>query len=246
MGPPKQVKACLFDMDGLLIDSEAVYTVSISDILINRFNIPGGLTWDVKMKLQGLPGPQASQTVIDEYKLEGITAQELYEWTSKKQAELWPKVQFLPGALDLIKKLAAKGIPMVVCTSSHKDKFDLKTAHLQEGFKHFELVITGDNPVIAGKGKPLPFIWWLGLSELNDKLRSEGRIQEDIKIEEVLIFEDAVPGLISGKRAGGYVIWVPDPHVLEITKPDELLENGAKGELLSSLEEFDLAKYNLD
>ncbi|KAH3663667.1 hypothetical protein OGAPHI_005068 [Ogataea philodendri] len=233
-------------MDGLLIDSESVYTRSLSEVLINRFNISSGLDWGVKMKLQGLPGPEASQKVIDEYKLEGITKDELYAITSAKQEQLWPTVQFLPGVLDLIKKLKAKGIPIIVCTSSHKDKFDLKTSHLQEGFELFELVITGDNPVIVGKGKPLPFIWWLGLSDLNEKLRREGRIQEDIKIEEVLIFEDAVPGLLSGKRAGGHVIWVPDPHVLEIVDSNELLENGAKGELLRTLEDFDYAKYGLD
>ena len=67
----REFKACLFDMDGLLLDSETIYTISISDILINQFDQKEGLTWDVKIKLQGLPGVHASQVVIDSYGLGG-------------------------------------------------------------------------------------------------------------------------------------------------------------------------------
>ncbi|ODV85924.1 hypothetical protein CANARDRAFT_27993 [[Candida] arabinofermentans NRRL YB-2248] len=247
---PNQIKACLFDMDGLIIDSESVYTISFSEILQSpRFNRPEGLTWENKVKLQGLPGTQATQTLIDAMGLKDVTAEELYKLTSERQEELWPVVKFMPGALELIKTLHSKGVPIGICTSSASDKFKVKTGHLQEGFKLFDNVVTGDNEVIKGKGKPLPFIWWLGLDELNTKCKNEGRITEDIKINECLIFEDAVPGFISGKRAGGYVIWVPDQNALNLLSDKEVKgmigENNEYGELLTSLEELDLKKYGL-
>ncbi|GME84297.1 unnamed protein product [Ambrosiozyma monospora] len=108
-------------------------------------------------------------------------------------------------------------------------------------------IITADNETIKGKGKPLPFIWWLGLDTLNQKVKALG--EEEIKPEECLIFEDAIPGFISGKRAGGYVIWVPDSHALELLDKKQISElvgeENQHGIILKSLEEFDPSKFGL-
>lgn len=238
-------KACLFDMDGLLLDSETVYTISFSDILINKFNKKEGLTWDVKVKLQGLPGVKACQVVIDAYGLHGeTTAEELYKLTSARQEELWPSVGVLPGVQDLITYLREKNIPICVCTSSYKNKFELKTSKHKALFSLFDgNIITGDNPTIIGKGKPLPFIWWMGLDMLNSKNGT------NIKPEECLIFEDALPGFISGKRAGGYVIWVPDQRALDLIPEDEVTKlvgpNSEHGKIFKTMEEFKPANYGI-
>lgn len=238
-------KACLFDMDGLLIDSETIYTISFSDILINKFNRKEGLTWDVKILLQGLPGVKACQVVIDNYALhDETTAEDLYKLTSEKQEELWPSVGILPGVQELIEYLKQKEIPICVCTSSHKDKFALKTSQHDRLFSLFDNnVITGDHPTIASKGKPLPFIWWLGLDSLNN------RYGTNIKPEECLVFEDAMPGFISGKRSGGYVIWVPDQRALDVIPKDEIHKlvgaNNEHGLILNTLEEFNPADFGL-
>lgn len=243
--PANNFKACLFDMDGLLLDSETIYTISFSDILINKFKRMEGLTWDVKIQLQGLPGPQACQVVIDSYGLGGeTTADELYALTSKKQEELWPSVGILPGVESLIKYLHTKKIPICVCTSSHTDKFKLKTSQHDALFKLFDgNVVTGDDPTIKGKGKPLPFIWWMGLDLLNSKNGTS------IKPEECLVFEDALPGFVSGKRSGGYVIWVPDQRALDVIDKAEISklvgESNEHGIILKSLEGFKPEQYGL-
>lgn len=245
MPEDRKFKACLFDMDGLLLDSETIYTISFSDILINNFNRKEGLTWDVKIQLQGLPGVKACQVVVDSYGLAGeTTAEELYALTSNRQEELWPTVGVLPGVKKLLDYLHENNIPICVCTSSHKDKYKLKTSQHDALFKLFDgNVITGDDPTIAGKGKPLPFIWWLGLELINSKNGT------DIKSEECLIFEDAMPGFISGKRAGGYVIWVPDQRALDIIPKIEVEKlvgsNNEHGIILKTLEEFDPVMYRL-
>ena len=51
MTHPVAVKACLFDMDGLLINTEDIYTETLNETLAEFGK--GPLTWDVKIKLQG-------------------------------------------------------------------------------------------------------------------------------------------------------------------------------------------------
>lgn len=241
----RKFKACLFDLDGLLLDSETVSRVSYSDVLINTFNKQEGLTWDVQINMQGLSGVKSAQLVIDAYGLAGeITADQLYILTSKKQEALWPTVSVLPGVQKLIEYLHMKHIPICVCTSSTEEKLKLKIENHKELFNLFDgNIITGDNPTIAGKGKPLPFIWWLGVELLNKKYAI------DLKPEECLIFEDAIPGFISGKRASGYIIWVPHKNVMNLVSEQEeeklMGKNKEHGIMLKSLEDFDPSIYGL-
>lgn len=59
--PTKQIKACLFDMDGLLIDSENIYTEVKNEILAEHGK--GKLPWEIKLQLQGRPGLEVSDFV---------------------------------------------------------------------------------------------------------------------------------------------------------------------------------------
>lgn len=56
------------------------------------------------------------------------------------------------------------------------------------------------------KGKPDPFIYLLALKTINDALPPDGSI-ENIKPSECLVFEDSVPGVEAGRRAGCQVVW---------------------------------------
>lgn len=52
------VRACLFDMDGLLIDTEDIYT-DVVNIILRENNRPP-MPWSIKAQLQGRPGPAVS------------------------------------------------------------------------------------------------------------------------------------------------------------------------------------------
>ena len=102
---------------------------------------------------------------------------------------------------------------MALATSSHKVNFGLKTGHLGELFKVFpkERQILGDDVRIPkGRGKPLPDIYLLALETVNASL-AEG--EEKVRPEECLVFEDSVPGVESGRRAGMRVVWCPHPEL---------------------------------
>ncbi|SCV01252.1 LAME_0G15016g1_1 [Lachancea meyersii CBS 8951] len=223
-------------MDGLLINTEDLYTLVTNEILAEFGK--GPITWDVKIQLQGLPGPQAARKVLDHYQVP-LTLAELEEKSVVLQHKKWPTCSFLPGALDLIRYLHSNNIPIALCTSSAKHKYEGKTGHLKQGFELFDVIITGDDPRIPpGRGKPFPDIWQLGLKQLNAKFNTE------IRPEECIIFEDGLPGVAAAKAAGAYVVWVPHPDALEVLGDTETVLNG-KGEVLASLTHLDKAKFGL-
>ena len=59
--PP--VRACLFDMDGLLIDTEDIYT-KCNNVILHEYGKPS-LPWKIKAQLQGRPGPEVSRAAFN-------------------------------------------------------------------------------------------------------------------------------------------------------------------------------------
>jgi pseudouridine-5'-monophosphatase len=113
-----------------------------------------------------------------------------------------------------------------LATSSNSKNFKLKSGHLTELFAAFPEIhrVLGDDPRIGkGRGKPLPDIYLLALETINESLRSKG--ESEIRPEECLVFEDAVPGVEAGRRAGMQVVWCPHPGLLEAYRgrEDEVL-----------------------
>jgi len=91
--------------------------------------------------------------------------------------------------------------------------FKLKTGHLEELFSVFEghrRVLGDDRRIPEGRGKPAPDIYLLALKCVNDSLPKG---EKKIRPEECLVFEDSVPGVESGRRAGMRVAWVPHPDL---------------------------------
>lgn len=233
------------DMDGTLINSEDVYTETISEVLA-RYNV-GPLTWDLKINLQGRPGVVSAQLTLEHYGISNlITAEEFFQETIKLQEKKFPNCSFLPGVQRLLQQLSSKNVPLAVATSSIYKGYELKTSHLQEnGFDLFDVVITGDHVEIPkGRGKPYPDIYLLTLKKLNEKLGIQGT-EKEIKPEECLVFEDGIPGVLSGANAGSYVIWIADKRALKVLngKEDEIIDS--KGEIIDSFETFDISKFGI-
>ncbi|KAB2570747.1 putative uncharacterized hydrolase [Lasiodiplodia theobromae] len=223
------VRACLFDMDGLLIDSEDLYTICTNTVL-REFGKPD-LPWSIKAQMQGRPGPEAAR-VFHEWAKLPIAHDEFMEKQSKLQREHFPKAQPLPGVRELLDTLAKKTgsagagsgvdkkrVHIALATSSHAGNYALKTAHLGDVFAVFpdeNRVLGDDKRIERGRGKPLPDIYLLALDTINAKLKREGARDEDlVKPEECLVFEDSVPGVEAGRRAGMQVVWCPHPGLRE-------------------------------
>ncbi|KAK3292111.1 HAD-like domain-containing protein [Chaetomium fimeti] len=231
--PP--VRACLFDMDGLLLDTEDLYTLCVN-LILEKYQRPN-LPWSVKAKLQGRPGPAANQ-LFHEWAQLPITQEEYIKQLYALQAQHFPTTQPLPGVPELLAHLGRtrywdlpsqkktdnttttntnpstptpQRVHIALATSSHAANFRLKTAHLSELFSVFPTArrVLGDDARIGrGRGKPLPDIFLLALQTINDSLPAGERA---IAPEECLVFEDSVPGVEAGRRAGMRVVWCPHP-----------------------------------
>lgn len=245
MEDKKVIKCCLFDMDGLLINTEDIYTLSTTKLLA-EYGKPA-MDWDFKMQVMGLPGPEVFKKFVVYYDLEGkITYDEYAQKQHYYQEKAWSQCDYLPGVESFLRYLMEeKNIPCAICTSSDEKKFQLKTQNnmksdgVLDGFVH---VIKGDDPRLAnGLGKPHPRIYELGLAGINERLGL------DIKPEETLVFEDALNGCIAGKAFGGTVCWIPHTEIYgkrEIPEFETLFDNEDEGFVLQSMDKFPKHKFD--
>ncbi|CAH2095365.1 unnamed protein product [Euphydryas editha] len=214
----KPVTHVLFDMDGLLLNTEDLYTVAFQNILS-----PYGkeYTFDLKLKLMGTQSQETARAIVSELKLPMSPEEFIIE--SKKQFEvLFPDSSLMPGAKRLIEHLHKKGIPMGLATSSSEESYHLKVhKHHQEIFSLLPFKTFGSSDPNVKKGKPHPDIFIVAASKFPDHP----------KPEQCLVFEDAVNGVKAAKAAGMQVVMVPDPRVDKSLTEEATL-------VLQSLEHF--------
>ncbi|CAZ85785.1 unnamed protein product [Tuber melanosporum] len=230
-------------MDGLLLNTENLYT-KVTNMILAESGRPA-MPWSIKAQLQGRPGPIATSIFFEWAQLK-ISREEFIRRRSELHTEFFPSCGPLPGAPELLEALSTattpSGLPIEVAlaTSSTADSFELKTAHLQDLFKYFpkDQKILGDDPrILHGRGKPAPDIYLVALESINARLRSEGKTE--VLPDECLVFEDAVPGVEAGRRAGMRVVWIPQEELRRefAGKEEEILAgiptvSGAEGEVV--------------
>lgn len=201
-------------MDGLLIDSEDKYT-DVTNTILRENNRPP-IPWHIKAQLQGRPGGSAT-AIFRAWAQLPISEEAFVKRQRELQQDMFKDCKPLAGVEELLKKLhgaGGTGLKMAVATSSHRTNFELKTAGMKGLFSVFkeENVVVGDDVRIPkGRGKPLPDIYLLALKTVNDGLPTGER---KIVPEECLVFEDSVPGVEAGRRAGMRVVWCPHPGLL--------------------------------
>lgn len=92
-------------MDGLLLDTEDIYTQCADNILLRHHREP--LPWSVKAKLMGVPGSNYGETFHDWAKLP-ISREQYREEHKEEQRRLFPLCQPLPGARQLLETLTGR------------------------------------------------------------------------------------------------------------------------------------------
>jgi len=217
----RSITHLIFDMDGLLLDTEPFYTKA-HKILASRFGKV--FDWSVKSKMIGLPSQKSAQTMIQALQLP-ISIPEYLEMRAPILEQLFPQAQPMPGAVRLTQHFHKCGIPQVVATSSTKHHFHLKTTYHSEWLQIFDFVVTGDDPAVS-RGKPNPDIF----------LFAAERMQASP--ENCLVFEDSPAGIEAASAAGMGSVAVPDPHMSDDSykKADQIIR---------SLDDFDFSYWGL-
>jgi pseudouridine-5'-monophosphatase len=211
---PPGIKACFFDMDGLLINTEDLIMRCRDEILKMHDRPP--LPWHIKAQLQGR-SKSGSDAIFKDYTQLPMADDEYQQTFEQLRRRYFPTCEILPGVETLLRGLTARHMELALVTSSAHGEFEMKTNHHQGLFEVFpgERRVLGDDARIgATRHKPEPDVYLLALRIVN-----EGRT-DPIHASECLVLEDAIPGVLSGRRAGMQVLWCPHAGLLEHLRED--------------------------
>jgi pseudouridine 5'-phosphatase len=191
--PPTHV---IFDLDGTLVDTEPLYTQAAESILA-RF----GKVFDFGIKRQIMGGgPLAGARFVVEHLGLPITPEQYLAEREVILREACKTATAMPGAIQLIDALHARGIPLAIGTSSSRELCQLKLAPQPFGAR-FHTITCSDDPGVAS-AKPAPDIFLAAARGLG------------AAPERCLVFEDTPKGVAAARAAGMEVIAVVDPMML--------------------------------
>jgi pseudouridine-5'-monophosphatase len=218
---PPRITHAIFDVDGLLLDTEPFYTKA-HEIIAARYGKI--FDWTVKSRMIGLRAEDSAKVLLGALGLP-LSVEEYLEQRKHLLEELFPQAEPMPGAVRLTRHLHRAGIPMAVATSSDRYYFNLKTTKHRAWFTIFDCMIMGDDPEIKN-GKPAPDMFLVAAERLG------------AAPERCLVFEDSPAGIEAARAAGMYSIAVPDPNM------DDRAYPGAH-QIVRSLNDIDLACWGL-
>ncbi|MGL4879677.1 MAG: HAD-IA family hydrolase [Waterburya sp.] len=217
----KPITHVIFDVDGLLLDTESL-NERVNSEIVQRYGKNFDL--EIKMAIAGRTTLDSAKIIVETLKLPLTTEAYLVE-RNKLIYPLYSTAKALPGTIELIQHLSKYQIPQALASSSTRHHFDLKTINHQQWLKVFEVVTLGDDPELQ-KGKPAPDIFLLTAKRLN------------ADPAQCLVFEDSLAGMKAAIAAGMSVVVIPDP----IFDPNLFLE---AHQVLNSLLDFQPQDWNL-
>lgn len=179
----------------------------------------------------GVPGSSTGDTFHKWAHLPPTVSREQFNAEQKEQQRIhFPECAPLPGTQALLSTLSnaqntnGQKVHIALASSSERNNFDLKTSECSETRRLLHMFdpahrILGDDPRLEkGRGKPAPDIFLLALKSINSTLPES---ETPISSQECIVFEDSVPGVEAGRRAGMRVVWVPHQALLAEFKGKE-------------------------
>lgn len=185
------IKACIFDMDGTLVDSLGMW----SDIDRRFFERYGMETpADYEKKINHMSFLEMAQFTKEEYQIPDSVETIMELWTEWSKEEYESEIQAKSGAQELLQFLKEQGIPLSLATTNRKELYEpcLRRNHLYSYFDH----IMNVNEINSAKSEPK--IYQLLAAKMN------------VKSEETLVFEDILIAVNTAHQAGFKVAAVYD------------------------------------
>jgi HAD superfamily hydrolase (TIGR01509 family) len=186
-----QRQAIIFDMDGLMVDSEPLSRRAWNQILLAH---DYDMTDDIYRQIIGRRTEQSAEIILGYYPLP-MTATELATQKGVIFHEIRAQgIPAMPGLIALQATIKERGLPWAIATSSPRHHAEIILAQL--GLREFCHAIAAGNEV--AHGKPAPDIYLLAAQRLN------------IDPTVCLALEDSEPGCQAASAAGMKVIVIPN------------------------------------
>ena len=222
------IKAVLFDMDGLMVDTESLAT----EAFIHSAKKQGyNMTKEETLLVLGFTTKSIYEFWENYFKNSDVSGKQLvddhYKYIENILFTTGPSK--MPYIEELLKYLKESNYKVAVASSSNMDHIinNMEKTGLKKYIDEFASGAEVEN------GKPAPDVFLLAAERLG------------VKPEECLVLEDSKAGVIAGSSAGAKVIMVPD-----MFKPDEECKErtyrivGNLGEVISILEEKNNENFN--
>ncbi|MDD2192338.1 MAG: HAD family hydrolase [Bacteroidales bacterium] len=187
--------AYLFDLDGVVIDTEKEYTKIWTEI--GDKHIPHIKNFAFQIKGNHL------NNIYQNY-LSHLSKEE-WDEVLEYIRDLGQKMtyNYVDGAKEFLQELKAKNHLTALVTSSDNHKLEILYSKLPEIKTFFDVIVSANDNV---KGKPEPDPYLLAAEKLN------------IEPEKCIVFEDAIAGIESGISARMYVIALSTTFSAEVLR----------------------------
>lgn len=200
-----KIKTVIFDMDGLMFDTEKVY-FKINQEVAKELGMD--YNFDVYSQFVGSGLEQEYNGMVELFKDE-----QLIETYFNRTSVLLDKafktgpIDKMPGLMELLAYLQEEGIPAIVASSTRRELVEHMTQRL--GVRDYFIDVVGGDEVPFSKPDPAIFNKAFEKTDLVNK-------------EEALVLEDSKNGVLSSYAAGIPVILVPN-----MLEPDDEMKEKA-------------------
>jgi len=191
--PTTALKAVVFDLDGLMFNTEDIYQDVGREVLRRRDK---ELTADLLDQMMGRKSDISLQIMIDWHNLDD-NVDSLAAESAEVMFELLPKrLAPLPGLLNLLDALEAANIPKAIATSSSRE-FVTRVLGQFQFEPRFSYVFSSED---ITHGKPAPDVYLLATKSLG------------VDPQQAMVLEDSQIGCRAAIAAGTYAVAVPGGH----------------------------------
>jgi HAD superfamily hydrolase (TIGR01509 family) len=190
---PETIRTVVFDLDGLMFDTEALFFRVSSEMLAARGK---AFTPEIMRAMMGRRSLEVGHVLKTMTGLEEPLEVLLADIRARFYAEMETAVHPTPGLFHLLDRLKNAALPLAVATSSSRAYAERLLVH--HGLRQrFRLVLAAED---VSRGKPDPEIYTLAAQRFAVPARS------------VLVLEDSPAGVAAGIAAGAFVVGVPHEH----------------------------------
>jgi len=181
--------AFIFDMDGVLIDSETFYT-DMEQINFKQLGL--NISHEEHITYQGTATDEMWKKIKEKHGVP-YSIEELVKMTNDLTIPVFKnmeKMEPMPGVVKLLDNLKSRNIPLALASSSFPEAIEIVLD--KTGLRgYFDAVV---NSRMVGKSKPAPDIFLLAAQKLNSAP------------EKCIVIEDSTNGITAAKSAGMFCI----------------------------------------